>query len=138
MRTKTQAATTQRQLALAIQFVVSNCLCYPTTFAVRAGRGISKFPACSEAAFTVVIYWDKTFDNIQTFECCDKRQAPMKTVAGECWSKFLYLQLLCSQEPDPEVCLKTMLEPEADDDIPSDVASASDSPQGDPDRLSTI
>ena len=136
--TRTTATTTQRALTLAIQHVVNNILHYPTTFAVRAGRGISRFPVCSEADFTVLVYWDKTFDNCQIFEADNGHQIVVKTLVGECWSNYLYLQLLCSREAEPEFTLKDSIVPDETEEATSDAATASESPPQDPERLSTI
>ena len=61
----------------------------------------------------------------------------MKTIVGSEWPKYLYLQLLCSRDPDPEYSLDTILSDEVED-APSDAPEPSAHAVQDPDRLSTI
>ena len=140
--TRTQATSAHRALALAAEHVARNVLGYPNTFAIRMGRGISRFPSTSEADYTVLIYWNRSFDNFQVYETDDNGQITTKSIVGDAYESQLYLQLLCSRDSELPVNVRDVQTPTNDDsnhdDITSDAASASDTQRNDPDRLSTI
>ena len=135
--TKTEGSTTHAKMSYAIQHVVRNILNYPNTFACRAGRAIPRFPSCSEADYTVLVYWGRSFDNAQIFEAESNGPISTKQVVGADYETKSYLQLLCSRTTTHEQPqLDDVLRP--DDDNDSNNATPSDTAPNDPDRLSAI
>jgi len=138
---RTQATSAHSALALSAQHVSHNILGYPNTFAIRIGKGIQRFPACSEADYTVLVYWNRSFDHAQMYEADGNGQITTKQLIGDSFAEMLYLQLLCTRNTDSPVDIKDITIPttdDNDDDNISNAASASDIQRRDPDQLSTI
>ena len=51
------------QAVLALDYALRNIFQLPDTFAVRLGRGLSRFPAFADADHSVVIWWQRDIGN---------------------------------------------------------------------------
>ena len=134
---RTQATTAHYALALAVQHVSQNVFGYGECFAVRIGKGIQRLPTCSEADHTVVIYWRRSLDDAQVFEADTNGSVNLRQIIGQDFEQYNTMQLLCTQDVEPQAKLENIINPAADD-TNSDAATASDNQPQDPDRLSAI
>ena len=63
----TSSSKELRNIALALDFFISNVLTIKDVVAVRIGRGVPYFPACREADAALVVWWTTKLEDLDTF-----------------------------------------------------------------------
>ena len=90
----------QPRVTLALEFAVRNVLQLADVFAVRLGRGIARFPECSEAGHCMIMWWQRDMENASTHYLDGAPNISTCELVGAEWPNMRYLQVLMSDPDD--------------------------------------
>ena len=122
--TPTQVVQQHKDVALALQVLISNVLHVKGVVSTRIGRPIKRFPEAKGYVVTTTIWWRRSLETCCVVERSHTGAVYTPECVGEDWQDPTYLQLLL--QPNVSLDLNSLLDPDLYGPT-SDIASATSS-----------
>ena len=136
----TRETKRHHNVAQALDYIVSNVLRLPRVLSIRLGRAINRFPLMAHADRSLLIWWNRNFEDHHTYETDGNVNIHTPTIVGDEWNLYRYIQLHFSMDAQTTfsaaVVETTESSPDCDGSNDTDVSARTD--VSSPNRVSTI